>query len=72
MQDPTINKLKRKFAKSVEFRKIDVDSNVDVSNKYGVHAVPTLMIEKNGAIFKKYVGVTRPEVLEKDLNEALK
>jgi hypothetical protein len=30
------------------------------------------VIEKNGAIFKKYVGVTRPDVLEKDLNEALK
>ena len=72
MQDPIINKLKGKFANSVEFRKIDVDSNASASSKYGIHAVPTLVIEKNGAIFKKYVGVTRPEVLEKDLNEALK
>ena len=49
-----------------------MDSNMNVSSKYGIHAVPTLVIERNGAIFKKYVGVTRPGVLEKDLNEALK
>ena len=72
MQDPIINKLKGKFANSVEFRKIDVDSNASASSKYGIHAVPTLVIEKNGAIFKKYVGVTRPDLLEKDLSEALK
>lgn len=72
MQDPIIDKLKRKFANSVEFRKVDVDSNMDLSRKYGINAVPTLIIEKNGAIFKKYVGITRPEVLENDLHKALK
>ncbi len=72
MQDPIIDKLKGKFANSVEFRKVDVDSNMAVSSKYGIHAVPTFVMGKNGAIFKKYVGVARPDVLEKDLNEALK
>ena len=67
MQDPIIDKLKGKFANSVEFRKVDVDSNASASSKYGIHAVPTLVIEKNGAIFKKYVGATRPDVLENDL-----
>jgi thioredoxin 1 len=71
-QDPMIDKLKRKFGNSVEFRKVDVDSNMDLSRKYGINAVPTLVIEKNGAIFKKYVGITRPDVLENDLNMALK
>jgi len=71
-QDPMINKLKRKFSKSVEFRKVDVDSNMDMSRKYGINAVPTLVIEKNGAIFKKYVGITRPDMLENDLKMALK
>jgi len=56
-------RLKEKFANSVEFRKVAVDSNTDVSSKYGIHAVPPLVIEKNGAIFKKYVGVTRTDVL---------
>ncbi|MBE0523636.1 MAG: thioredoxin fold domain-containing protein [Methanosarcinales archaeon] len=72
MQDPIIEKLEGKFKDTVEFRKIDVDSNIDLSSKYGIHAVPTIVIEKDGEIYKKYVGVTRPNVLEKDLNEALK
>lgn len=72
MQDPIIEKLEGKFKDTVEFRKIDVDSNIDLSSKYGIHAVPTIVIEKDGEIYKKYVGVTRANILEKDLNEALK
>ena len=72
MQDPTIDKLKGKFANSVEFRKVGVDSNMAVSSKYGIHAVPPLVMEQNGVIFKKYVDVPSPDVLEKDLDEALK
>lgn len=63
IQDPVIDKLKGKFASSAEFRKVDVDSNTDVSSKYGITAAPTFVIEKNGAIFKKNVGVTSPDVL---------
>jgi thioredoxin 1 len=72
MQDPIIDGLEGKFKDTVEFKKIDVDSNIDLSSKYGIHAVPTIVIEKDGEIYKKYVGVTRANVLEKDLNEALK
>jgi len=31
-----------------------------------------LVIEKDGAVFKRYTGVTRGNVLEADLNAALK
>ena len=72
MQDPIIDELEGKFKDTVEFKKIDVDSNIDLSGKYRVHAVPTIVIEKDGEIYKKYVGVTRANILQKDLNEALK
>jgi thioredoxin 1 len=72
MQDPIIDELEGKFKETVEFKKIDVDSNIDLSTKYGIHAVPTIVIEKDGKIFKKYVGVTRAHVLETDLKEVLK
>ncbi|MCL7413476.1 MAG: thioredoxin domain-containing protein [ANME-2 cluster archaeon] len=71
MQDPIIEELEEKFKGLVEFRKIDVDANIDISSKYGVHAVPTLVLEKDGKVFKKYVGVTRATVLEADLRAAL-
>lgn len=88
MQDPIMEELKEKFKNdtNVEFKKIDVDkamaegvSNVGgpstdskLVDKYAIHAVPTLVIEKDNDLFKKYVGFTSLNVLEKKIKEALK
>jgi thioredoxin 1 len=72
MQDPILDEMKKKFEGTVTFKKIDVDKEAELANKYKVMAVPTLIIEKNGIIFKKYVGVTRSKELENTINEALK
>lgn len=72
MQDPILESLKKKFEDRVEFKKIDVDGNNGLVNKYLIRAVPTLIIEKDGKVFKKYLGVTSSEELEKALNDALK
>ncbi len=67
MQDPIIEELKAKLGDKVEFRKVNVDSNMELSIKYNIHAVPTLVLEKDGNIVKRYVGVTRADVLESDI-----
>jgi len=72
MQDPIMEELKKKFGDTVEFKKVDVDTDQELAIKYTIHAVPTLILEKDGALFKRYVGVTRANVLEADLNSALK
>lgn len=72
MQDPIMEELKKKFGDTVEFKKVDVDTDQELAIKYTIHAVPTLILEKDGALFKRYVGVTRANVLEADLNAALK
>ena len=72
MQEPVIEEMKKLFEGKVEFKKIDVDENGELADKYKVMAVPTLVIEKDGNIFEKYVGLTRSKVLEKKINEALK
>ena len=71
MQDPIIEELKKKFQDKVEFMKVDVDSAHELAAKFTIHAVPTLILEKDGAVFKRYVGVTRANVLEADINAAL-
>jgi thioredoxin 1 len=71
MQDPILEELEEKFKGQVEFKKIDVDANMDMSSKYKISAVPTLVLEKDGEIFKKYIGFTRAAVLEADLKAAL-
>ncbi|MDD1720395.1 MAG: thioredoxin family protein [Euryarchaeota archaeon] len=71
MQDPILEKLKQKMGAEVEFKKINVDDNLQLANKYGIRVVPTLILECNGKIIEHYVGVTRPEILEADLSRAI-
>jgi len=75
LQDPIMEKLKEKFEGKVEFKKIDVDEDVDggfrLVDKYSIHAVPTLIIEKDDKFFTKFVGVTKLETLENKIKEAL-
>jgi len=71
MQDPILDEIKKKFEGKIEFKKIDVDNNNELANKYEVMAVPTLVIEKDGKVVKKLVGVTKAKVLEDIINKAL-
>lgn len=72
MQDPIIDELKKKFGDKVEFKKVNVDTNQELAIKFTVHAIPTLIIERDGTVFKRYTGVTPAKTLETDLNAALK
>ncbi len=71
MQDPILERLKQKLGAEVEFKKINVDDNLQLANKYGIRVVPTLILECDGKIIEHYVGVTRPEILEADLYKAI-
>jgi len=71
MQDPIIEDLKKKFEDKVEFKKIDVDKDSELANRYNIRAVPTIIIEKDGIVFKRYLGVITSKELEKDLNTAI-
>lgn len=55
---PTIDKLANQFAGKVKVGKVDTDSNHEVSLKYGIRAIPTIMLFHNGQIVRKFEGVT--------------
>jgi thioredoxin 1 len=67
MLGPTIDKLARDYAGKVKVGKIDTDANRDVPIKYGISAIPTVILFKNGQIAQKFVGLRG----EKDFREAL-
>lgn len=64
IQGPILDELKERMGDSVDIRKVDVDSNLDLAQKYGIRVVPTLVIEKNGQIIQTYEGVTHADELE--------
>ena len=65
MQTPILEELEKKMGDLVEFRKVDVDQNVDLAEKYGIQVVPTLIIEKDGKVVRTMEGVTDEATLEK-------
>ncbi|WP_214083959.1 co-chaperone YbbN [Methanoculleus sp.] len=67
-QTPIIDQLKEQMGNQVEIRKIDV--GVDTAEtrqyaaKYDLQFVPTIVIEKDGVLIKKLVGVQDLGTLE--------
>jgi len=59
---PTFDSLATKYAKpnKITFCKVDVDSQSDVSQQYGVSAMPTFLILRNGSVIETIKGANPP------------
>jgi len=64
MQTPILEELEKKMGSAIEVKKIDVDLNMALAEKFGIHVVPTLIIEKDGAVVHMMEGVTDAATLE--------
>ncbi len=64
LQTPRLEELKKRMGDSVEIKKINVDQNMDMANKYAIQVVPTLVIEKDGKVVKRLEGLTDAGTLE--------
>ena len=64
---PTIDDVADANPGSLKVGKVDTDANREVSVKYGISAIPTVLIFKGGEVAKQFVGLTRKE----DIVEAM-
>lgn len=64
MQGPILEDLKNKVGDAANIIKVDVDRNPDLSAKYQIRSVPTIIIFKNGEPQWRASGVQQLEVLE--------
>ena len=55
----------------VEVKVVDVDQNQAMAAEYGIQAVPTLIILKDGAVVKRFTGLTTAGILLEELNKVL-
>lgn len=67
MQGPVLDELKNKVGDAANIIKVDVDRNPDLSAKYQIRSVPTLIIFKNGEPQWRASGLQQLEVLEEKL-----
>ena len=68
---PAVEELAEEFDGQAVVAKVDVDSNPNLSVKYGIRSIPALMIFKNGEVVDKMVGVQPKKVLKSKLEANL-
>ena len=64
---PIIGELANEYDGKALIGKLDVDNNPEVSMKYGIRSIPTILILKDGEIVEKHVGTTTKANLEQKL-----
>ena len=66
---PTIDEVADANTDALKVGKVDTDANREISVKYGISAIPTVIIFNKGEIAKKFVGLTKKEDIEAALAE---
>jgi thioredoxin 1 len=60
---PVIEELAKEYDGKVKVGKLDVDHNPEVSYKYNIRSIPTILVLKNGEVVDRHVGTTTKKVL---------
>jgi thioredoxin 1 len=68
---PIIDELAEEFEGKVKVMKLNVDENPVTPGKYGIRAIPTLIIFKNGEPVEVIVGAVSKNTIVNALNKAL-
>jgi len=65
MMSPVIDEIAEELGESVKVGKVDSDENPEITDKYEIMSIPTIMIIKNGQVVKTFIGVTaKNEILD--------
>jgi thioredoxin 1 len=60
---PIVEKVADEFEGKVKVGKLDIDANAEMTRKYGVRSVPTLLIFRGGEKIGQHVGLTTRDKL---------
>lgn len=67
MIGPVVEELAGEYEGKAIVGKLDVDSNPEISAKFGIRSIPTLLVFKNGQVVDKQVGAVSKSVLDQKL-----
>lgn len=63
MVGPIVEELAKDYDGKAVIGKVNVDEHGDISSKFGIRNIPTLLVFKNGEVVDKQVGVAQKSVL---------
>ncbi|NTV47218.1 MAG: thioredoxin [Chlorobiales bacterium] len=64
---PVVEELANDYDGKAVIAKLNVDENPQVSMKYGIRSIPTLLIFKNGQVVDQIVGAVPKNVIDSKL-----
>jgi thioredoxin 1 len=63
---PTVEEIATEYAGRLKVVKLDVDENQEISIRFGVTSIPTLMLFKGGSAVERMIGAyPKPVILSK-------
>lgn len=68
---PIVDQISEEYDGKATVGKVNVDTNPEVSHKYGVRSIPTILILKDGEVVDKHVGTITKASLEQKIETAL-
>ena len=68
---PVVEELARDYQGKVKVAKMNVDENAKTPAKYGIRAIPTLIILKGGQVVEQITGAVSRSMIENALKKAL-
>ena len=67
MMSPIIDEIASELEDTVKVGKVNSDENIELTQKYQIMSIPTIMVIKNGEVKKTFVGVTPKEEIVSQL-----
>lgn len=71
MIGPIVEDLSHEYEGKVTIGKLDVDENNDVTTRYGIRNIPTILFFKDGLQVDKQVGATQKSVMVQKIEALL-
>ncbi len=68
---PVVEELARDYEGKVKVAKMNVDENAKTPAKYGIRAIPTLIVFKGGQVVEQITGAVSRSIIENALKKAL-
>ena len=68
---PTIEALAKEYAGQIRVAKLDVDNNPKSAMKFGIKAIPTMIMFKDGEVSDQITGAVGKAQLEEAIKKAL-
>ena len=68
---PILEELSKEYDGKIDFTKVNVDENGPLAVRYGIAAIPTMLIFKGGQPVQQILGYRPKKELKKVLDEVL-